>query len=66
MTDYPSAPPVMVIRDLASDVGVKSPDASSNESVLDGLISADLAINLMTMYVFGTPHEASSLMNKAS
>ncbi|KAJ1715213.1 LITAF-like zinc ribbon domain-containing protein [Aspergillus flavus] len=50
-TDYPSAPPVMVIRDLASDVGVKSPDASSNESVLDGLISADLAINLMTIFL---------------
>ncbi|KJK67283.1 hypothetical protein P875_00117325 [Aspergillus parasiticus SU-1] len=50
-TDYPSAPPVMVIRDLASDVGVKSPDASSNESVLDGLISADLGINLMTIFL---------------
>ena len=45
----------MVIRDLASDVGVRSPDASSNESVLDGLISTDLAINLMTMYVTGSP-----------
>ncbi|KAE8423929.1 LITAF-like zinc ribbon domain-containing protein [Aspergillus pseudocaelatus] len=49
--DYPSAPPVMVIRDLASDVGVKSPDASSNESVLDGLISTDLAIDLMTIFL---------------
>ncbi|KAE8404973.1 hypothetical protein BDV37DRAFT_293362 [Aspergillus pseudonomiae] len=50
-SDYPSAPPVMVIRDLASDIGVRSPDASSHESVLDGLISADLSLNLITIFL---------------
>ncbi|OGM48020.1 hypothetical protein ABOM_002670 [Aspergillus bombycis] len=50
-SDYPSAPPVMVIRDLASDAGVKSPDANSHDSVLDGLISADLALNLITIFL---------------
>ncbi|KAE8142984.1 hypothetical protein BDV38DRAFT_293463 [Aspergillus pseudotamarii] len=73
-SDYPSAPPVMVIRDLASDVGVKSPDASSNESVLDGLISTDLAINLMTIFLehygrwvlFDPESGPKALLDKAS
>ena len=65
-SDYPSAPPVMVIRDLASDIGVRSPDASSHESVLDGLISADLSLNLITMYATGTPYAAVNLTDKAS
>lgn len=47
--DYPSAPPVMVIRDLASDAGVKSPDANSQVVGLDGLIPPDLALSLFTM-----------------
>lgn len=48
-SDYPSAPPVMVIRDLASDIGVKSPDTSSQVAGLDGLIAPDLALSLFTM-----------------
>ncbi|KAB8235743.1 uncharacterized protein BDW43DRAFT_318142 [Aspergillus alliaceus] len=50
-SDYPSAPPVMVIRDLASDIGVKSPDASSHEPILDGLIPAGLALDLITIFL---------------
>ena len=48
-SDYPSAAPVMVIRDLASDVGVKSPDTNSQIAGLDGLIPPDLALSLFTM-----------------
>lgn len=47
--DHPSTPPVMVIRDLASDIGVKSPDTSSQVAGLDGLIAPDLALSLFAM-----------------
>lgn len=46
-----SAAPIMVIRDLATDTGVKSlPDMRSLERVLDDLISPDLALTLIKMY----------------
>lgn len=46
-----SAAPIMVIRDLATDTGVKTvPDLRPLETVLDDLISPDLALTLITMY----------------
>ena len=46
-----SAAPIMVIRDLATDMGAESlPDTKSLETVLEDLISPDLALNLLTMY----------------
>lgn len=46
-----SAAPIMVIRDLAADTGVKSaPDTRSTEAVLDDLITPGLALTLVTMY----------------
>jgi hypothetical protein len=42
----------MVIRDLATDSGLKpSPDTKSLGSVLDDLITPDLALTLISMYV---------------
>ncbi|KAJ5564018.1 hypothetical protein N7513_000260 [Penicillium frequentans] len=47
-----SAAPIMVIRDLATDTGIKSvPDTRSLETVLDDLISPDLALTLITIFV---------------
>ncbi|KAJ6016859.1 hypothetical protein N7451_000238 [Penicillium sp. IBT 35674x] len=47
-----SAAPVMVIRDLATDTGIKSvPDTRPLETVLDDLISPDLALTLITIFV---------------
>lgn len=47
-----SAAPIMVIRDLATDSGVKSsPDTRSLGTVLDDLIAPDLALTLIAMYV---------------
>jgi hypothetical protein len=41
----------MVIRDLATDSGIKPmSDPRSLEAVLDELISPDLALTLITMY----------------
>mgnify|MGYP007085894180 FL=1 len=46
-----SAAPIMVIRDLATDSGIKPmSDPRSLEAVLDELISPDLALTLITMY----------------
>lgn len=49
-----SAAPIMVIRDLATDSsnsGVRpSPDTKSLGSVLDDLITPDLALTLISMY----------------
>lgn len=46
-----SAAPIMVIRDLATDSGIKPmSDARSLGAVLDELISPDLALTLITMY----------------
>ena len=46
-----SAAPIMVIRDLATDSGIKPmSDARSLGVVLDELISPDLALTLITMY----------------
>lgn len=48
-----SAAPIMVIRDLATDPGLKpSPDTKSLGSVLDDLITPDLALTLISMYVW--------------
>ncbi|KAJ6088436.1 hypothetical protein N7486_009697 [Penicillium sp. IBT 16267x] len=47
-----SAAPIMVIRDLATDTGPKpAPDTRSLETVLDDLISPDLAVTLITIFV---------------
>jgi hypothetical protein len=44
--------PIMVIRDLATDNGIKpASDARSLLVVLDDLISADLGLTLIKMYV---------------
>lgn len=46
-----SAAPIMVIRDLATDSGVRpSPDTKSLRSLLDELITPDLALTLISMY----------------
>ena len=46
-----SAAPIMVIRDLANDTGIKpSPDTKSLGMVLDNLIAPDLALTLLSMY----------------
>jgi hypothetical protein len=46
-----SAAPIMVIRDLATDTGIKSAlDTRPLETVLDDIISPDLALTLITMY----------------
>jgi hypothetical protein len=46
-----SAAPIMVIRDLATDSGVKSsPDMKTLWTMLDDLIAPDLALTLFTMY----------------
>ncbi|KAJ5375542.1 hypothetical protein N7517_007548 [Penicillium concentricum] len=48
----PSAAPIMVIRDLATDSGVKPmSDARSLGAVLDELISPDLALTLITIFL---------------
>jgi hypothetical protein len=48
-----SAAPIMVIRDLATDPGLEpSPDTKSLGSVLDDLITPDLALTLISMYVW--------------
>lgn len=47
--DSPLAAPVFVIRDLASDIGVKPPDTSSQVGGLEGLIAPDLALQLFAM-----------------
>lgn len=45
-----SAAPIMVIRDLASDSGLRpSPDVRPLGKVLDDLIAPDLALSLITM-----------------
>lgn len=50
--DTETSAPIMVIRDLASDNGTKPvSDARSLMVVLDDLISPDLALALITMYV---------------
>jgi hypothetical protein len=46
-----SAAPIMVIRDLATETGIKtSQDTRPLETVLDELIGPDLALTLTTMY----------------
>lgn len=45
----PPAPPVMIIRDLASDMGVKSPEVTHSDASVDRLISPTLALTLITM-----------------
>jgi hypothetical protein len=55
----PSAAPVNVIRDLAAEVGVQSPEASrdinngfqSEDVINEGLLSARDAVYLLSMYV---------------
>ncbi|KAF3027066.1 hypothetical protein E8E15_008137 [Penicillium rubens] len=47
-----SAAPIMVIRDLATDSGIKPmSDPRSLEAVLDELISPDLALTLITIFL---------------
>ncbi|EYE93044.1 fungal specific transcription factor domain-containing protein [Aspergillus ruber CBS 135680] len=41
----------MVIRDLASDIGIKSLDTSSQVVGLDGLIAPDLALSLFAIFL---------------
>lgn len=48
--DTDSSAPVMVIRDLATDMGMMSPDTQSPDAVLDTLITPDLASDLLSMY----------------
>ncbi|KAJ5280092.1 hypothetical protein N7478_005464 [Penicillium angulare] len=44
------APPIMVLRNLAADSGVKStPDTKGTAAVVDDLIPQDLALALVTM-----------------
>ncbi|KAJ5669327.1 hypothetical protein N7462_010397 [Penicillium macrosclerotiorum] len=51
-----SAAPIMVIRDLATETGVKpSPDTKSLERELDDLIAPKLALTLISMY--GMSHQ---------
>lgn len=46
-----SAAPIMVIRDLATETGIKpSPDTRTLGAVVDELIAPDLALELITMY----------------
>lgn len=46
-----SAAPIMVIRDLATETGIKSSsDTRTLGTVVDGLIAPDLALELITMY----------------
>ncbi|KAJ5936075.1 hypothetical protein N7454_005373 [Penicillium verhagenii] len=50
--DTESSAPVMVIRDLATDAGLKSaPDTRSLETVLNDLIAPDLALTLVTIFL---------------
>ncbi|KAJ5166418.1 uncharacterized protein N7482_005199 [Penicillium canariense] len=47
-----SAAPIMVIRDLANDTGIKpSPDTKSLGMVLDNLIAPDLALTLLSIFL---------------
>ncbi|KAJ5734677.1 hypothetical protein N7533_013080 [Penicillium manginii] len=47
-----SAAPIMVIRDLATDPGLEpSPDTKSLGSVLDDLITPDLALTLISIFL---------------
>lgn len=40
----------MVIRDLATDMGMMSPNTESPDAVLDTLVNPDLQLVLLTRY----------------
>lgn len=48
--ENPSSAPVMIIRDLATDMGMMSPDTESPDAVLDTLVNPDLQLVLLTKY----------------
>lgn len=55
--DNASSAPVMIIRELATDMGMTSPGTRSPDSVLDTLVTPDLASDLLTMYARSALHD---------
>lgn len=39
----------MVLRDLATDMGISSPDSKANEHILEGLVDPELELTLIKM-----------------
>jgi hypothetical protein len=46
----PAAAPVLVIRDLATDIGVKSRKVEQDNAVVEALIPPEHALTLLQMY----------------